>query len=185
MSFRTVRSLRSLALMLTLLALVLAAVACTSGSATKGITAENVWARPAKMMAMDTMDHNAEATPASDMGGGMGDMAGMGHGGANSAVYMVLKNGGDAADRLVAAHADVAETIEVHETIMEGDVMKMQPVQGGLEIPAKGQVELKPGSYHVMLIGLTKDLNVGDKFQLTLDFANGESMQLEVPVREP
>lgn len=184
MSFRTMRSLRSLTLLLALLALLLTVVACNSGSAAKGVTAENVWARPAKMMAADTMNQDM-ATPTSDMGGGMGDMAGMQHSGANSAVYMLLKNNGDAADRLVAAHADVAGTIEVHETIMEGDVMKMQPVQGGLEVPAKGQVELKPGSYHVMLIGLTKDLNVGDKFPLTLDFASGQTLQLEVPVREP
>ncbi|MER2598794.1 MAG: copper chaperone PCu(A)C [Caldilineales bacterium] len=184
MQFRSTLRWQALLAAAILLVLVLALASCSSGSKT-GLSADNVWARPAKMMEMTGMDHNAEATPAGDMGGGMGDMAGMGHGGANSAVYMMLKNGTDKADRLVSATADVAMTIEIHETVMQGDVMQMQQVAGGLEIPAKGQVELKPGGYHVMLIGLTKDLNVGDKFPLTLTFANGESMQLEVPVREP
>jgi hypothetical protein len=52
-------------------------------------------------------------------------------------------------------------------------------------VPAGGQVELKPGGYHVMLIGLTRDLNVGDKFPVTLEFASGAKLQVEAEVRQP
>jgi copper(I)-binding protein len=67
---------------------------------------------------------------------------------------------------------------------MEGDVMKMQMLSDGLEIPAKGEVLLKPGSYHVMLIGMKRDLNVGDTFSLELQFEKSGTMTVEVTVRE-
>ncbi|HSN76775.1 MAG TPA: copper chaperone PCu(A)C [Anaerolineae bacterium] len=73
----------------------------------------------------------------------------------------------------------------MHETKMEGDVMRMAQVEGGIEIPARGQVELKPGGYHVMLIGLTRDLNVGEKFPVTLQFESGNSLVVEAEVRQP
>ena len=105
--------------------------------------------------------------------------------GANSAAYMVISNSGKEADRLVSAKADVSKAVEIHETVMDGDVMRMQAVQGGIEVPAGGQVELKPGGYHVMLIGLTRDLNAGDKFPVTLEFASGAKLQVEAEVRQP
>lgn len=198
MHLRTTRRTRFAALLAASLVLLLAAAACTQAppasapAADQGISAQAVWARAAKMMGGMPMEGD------SGEGGGMGDaMAGdsgqgdmamegqMQHGGANSAVYMVLTNGGTAADRLVAAQADVSNAVEIHETKMEGDVMRMQPVEGGIEIPAGGQVELKPGGYHVMLIGLTRDLNVGDKFPVTLEFASGAQLQVEAEVRQP
>jgi copper(I)-binding protein len=174
MQSRRTRHARTAALLATLLVLLLAATACTQAppapAASQGLNAQNVWARPAKMMGSMPME---------------GDEQQMQHGGANSAVYMVLANGGAAADRLVAAQADVSNAIEIHETKMEGDVMRMQQVEGGIEVPAGGQVELKPGGLHVMLIGLTRDLNVGDKFPLTLEFASGATLQVEAEVRQP
>lgn len=160
-------------LLAALVALLLAAAACTQTpplpASSEAIVAQNVWARPAKMMSGTPME---------------GDTQPM-HGGANSAVYMGLINSADAADRLVAAQTDVANAVEIHETKMEGDVMRMQQVEGGIEIPAKTQVELKPGGLHVMLIGLTRDLNVGDKFPVTLQFASGKSLTVETEVRQP
>ena len=70
------------------------------------------------------------------------------------AVFMLLVNEGGEADRLVGGKTDVAKVVEIHETVMEGDVMKMQMLPDGLEVPARGEVLLKPGSYHVMLIDL-------------------------------
>ena len=168
------RNRRAAMLLTTLLVLLLAATACTqpppAPAASQGVNAQNVWARPAKMMGSMPME---------------GDEHQMQHGGANSAVYMVLANGGAEADSLVAAQADVSNAIEIHETKMEGDVMRMAQVEGGIQVPAGGQVELKPGGLHVMLIGLTRDLNVGDTFPLTLEFASGAKLQVEAEVRQP
>jgi copper(I)-binding protein len=110
--------------------------------------------------------------------------AGMGES-ATGGVFMVLRNTGSEADRLVAVRCSVAGTAEIHETTMEGDVMKMRPVAGGIEVPAGGQVELKPGGYHVMLIGLKQDLQEGDRFPVELQFEKSGPVTVEVQVRMP
>jgi copper(I)-binding protein len=110
--------------------------------------------------------------------------AGMGESGTGG-VFMVLRNEGSTADRLVSAQCDVASTVEIHETTMEGGVMRMRPVEGGLEVPAGGQVELKPGGYHVMLIGLKQDLQEGDRFPLVLQFEKSGTISVEAVVKMP
>ena len=101
------------------------------------------------------------------------------------AVFMLLVNKGDEADRLVAGETNVAEVVEIHETVLSGDVMKMQMLADGLEIPAKSDVLLKPGSYHVMLVGMKQDLKVGDTFTLDLEFDKSGTITVEPEVREP
>lgn len=101
------------------------------------------------------------------------------------AVYMLLKNVGSEPDRLLGGQTDVAEVVEIHETVMEGEVMKMQMLPDGLDVPAKGEVLLKPGSYHVMLIGIKRDLKVGDTFSFNLQFEKSGTIAVEPEVREP
>lgn len=102
----------------------------------------------------------------------------------NSAAYMVLKNGGNEADALIGAATDVAAAVELHEMAMEGDVMKMRPVAGQrLEIPARGQVELKPGGLHVMLIGLKQKLEPGATVDLTLRFEKAGEVKVKAEIR--
>ncbi len=102
-----------------------------------------------------------------------------------SAAYMLIENTGTAADRLMSAAGDVAETIEVHQTREQNGMMVMEEMKDGVEVPANGTLVLKPASYHIMLIGVKRDLNVGDKFQLTLKFQSGKQVPVEVTVREP
>jgi copper(I)-binding protein len=135
------------------------------------IQIENVWSRPAAAM--------EKAEPGEATQGGM---AGMGNTGV---VYLTLMNDGREADRLISAESDVAETVELHQTKMEGDVMKMQPIPEGVEVPAGGRVEFKPGSYHIMLIGLKRDLKVGDRFTMTLEFEKSGALTVESEVRQP
>lgn len=178
------RSASRLGLIVTILLISLAA-ACFPPQAPAGpsIRAEDVWARPAQMMAGAMAGSNTQESGQAGMGSQQGMMA---HGAAgNGAVYMVLHNDGRQPDRLIAAQADVADVIEIHETRMEGDVMKMQQVQGGIEVPAGGQVELKPGGYHVMLIGLRQDLKPGDSFPVSLQFEQSGTLALEAQVRQP
>ena len=102
------------------------------------------------------------------------------------AVFMLLENTGGEADRLMGGQTDVAKVVEIHETVMEGEVMKMQMLSDGLEVPAKGEVLLKPGSYHVMLIGMKQDLKVGDTFTLDSQFEkSGHHCGRKPEVREP
>lgn len=126
-------------------------------SAGPQIEVKNVWARPTRV--------------------GMG-------GKVTSAAYMIIANKGDETDRLVGIMSDVAEAAEIHQTIREGDVMRMQPVTGGLEIPAGGSVELKPGGYHIMLIGVKRELKPGDRFSLVLEFQKSGRKTIQVEVKE-
>jgi copper(I)-binding protein len=110
---------------------------------------------------------------------GMTDM-----GGGNAAAFMVIKNSGGTADRLIKAQCDVAKSTELHQTTMKDNIMSMQPVDG-IDIPSNGQVELKSGSYHVMLIDLTKKLNVGDKVKIILTFEKAGMISVDAEVRNP
>jgi copper(I)-binding protein len=101
------------------------------------------------------------------------------------AVFMLLKNEGSEPDRLVGGQTDVAEVVEIHETVMEGEVMKMQMLPDGLDAPAKSEVLLEPGSYHIMLIGIKRDLKVGDTFSLNLQFEKSGTITVQPEVREP
>lgn len=108
----------------------------------------------------------------------------------NGGAFLTLTNPGAAPDRLVAAAApEVAERVELHTHLMEGGVARMRPVEGGIEVPAGGSVVLKPGGYHVMLMGLKRPLKPGESFPLalTLDRAGTRTVTVQVwaPGQEP
>ncbi|HVO71092.1 MAG TPA: copper chaperone PCu(A)C, partial [Aggregatilineaceae bacterium] len=130
------------------------------------------------------------ATPVATMGGmGMSaatptpgmDMSSMG---STSAVYMLIQNNGDSADKLTGASTDAAQSATLHQTQVKNNVAQMIPIDA-LEIPARGSVELKPGGYHIMLENLKADLVPGQMITLTLQFASGTLLTLQVPVRLP
>ena len=97
--------------------------------------------------------------------------------------FMKFVNGG-ANDKLLSVSAEVSNSVEIHEMKMEGDVMKMRQVDG-IELPASKTVELKPGGYHVMFIGLKAPLKVGDKFPLKLKFEKAGVVTVDVNVEAP
>jgi hypothetical protein len=104
--------------------------------------------------------------------------------GQNTAAYMMIKNGG-AEDTLVSATISEANMVEIHETAAAANgMMEMRPLAQGLKIPANGNVELKPGGYHVMVMGLKQDLNVGSNVKLKLTFKSGKTLELTAPVQE-
>jgi copper(I)-binding protein len=100
----------------------------------------------------------------------------------NTAAYMKIANSGEAADKLTAAKSEVAEHVMLHESRMEGDVMKMVHVEGGIEVPAHGSAELKPLGLHVMLMGLKRPLKEGETFPMTLVFEKEGEVGIEVKV---
>jgi copper(I)-binding protein len=96
--------------------------------------------------------------------------------------YMTITNSGSAPDRLVGGSTDISSRFEVHEMKMEGDVMKMRPVANGIEIKPGQTVELNPSGYHVMLVGLKKQLTPGDHFKATLEFAQAGKVDVDFAV---
>ncbi len=83
---------------------------------------------------------------------------------------------------MLGATSDAAEHVELHETIRDGDVMRMRPV-ARLEIPAGTALAMQPGGLHIMLINLKRALRSGDRVPVTLTFAHAAPLSLEVPVR--
>jgi periplasmic copper chaperone A len=96
-----------------------------------------------------------------------------------AAAYVTVES--PAGDRLTGVSTPVAQTADIHEMTMDGNVMKMRQVDG-VDLPAGKAVTLKPGGYHIMLTGLSKPLKEGDTFPLTLDFAKAGSRQVTVSV---
>ena len=97
--------------------------------------------------------------------------------------FMTIANTGTAADRLTGGSTPVAGRVEIHTMTMEGDVMKMRQLEDGLEVPAGGEVTLKPGSFHVMLMDLKQPLKAGETVPLTLTFAGAGALETQLEVR--
>jgi periplasmic copper chaperone A len=176
--------------LLTIAALTITACGQAPGAAGGSpIEVQDPWARAAVAMDMN-MDTDADAMSegAMDEDAGADAMAGMNHDamnhgeGATSAVYMTLVNPTGQADALIGAATDAAEIVELHLSSMDNGIMRMRPVER-IDVPANGQAELMPGGYHVMLIGLTRDLDAGDTIDLTLNFEQAGALELSVPVR--
>ena len=89
--------------------------------------------------------------------------------------------GGATADRLLSATAPVAKQTELHTMSMDGDVMRMRPIEA-VPVPARQMVELKPGGMHLMLVGLAKPLAAGSTFPLTLRFEKAGDITVQVKV---
>ena len=106
-----------------------------------------------------------------------------GAGQATGAGYLKLANKG-ADDRLLSARAAVSASAELHSMSMDGDVMRMRQVDA-IVLPAGKSVELKPGGFHLMFVGLKAPLKEGDKFPLTLKFEKAGEVEVTVNVESP
>lgn len=149
------RTVRILLITTTLMLLTALALAGCGGKQGPDIRISDAWARPSPRMAT------------------------------SGAVYMVIANKGGEDDALIGVEGDVSDALEIHEmSIDENNVMRMKPVEGQrLVIPAKGKVELKPGGYHIMLIGLKQPLKEGQEIEITLKFEKSGDIKVKAPVK--
>jgi hypothetical protein len=106
----------------------------------------------------------------------------------NGAVYFKgIKNAGKEADQLLSAKTSVADSVEIHEMTMDGEVMKMRPLSR-IDIPAGAEVSMvkgNPNGYHLMLLGLKQPLKDGDRFPVWLTFKQAGEVKVEVYVQTP
>lgn len=91
-----------------------------------------------------------------------------------AAIYLTIENRGSEAVELIGASTKAAGHTMIHQTVTEAGIAKMRHVDN-LLIPAKGILELKSGSYHIMLMGLEKEV-INKPFELSLNFAKRESV---------
>ena len=101
------------------------------------------------------------------------------------AAYFVIHNTGKAADTLLSVDSPIAGVAELHEHVMQNDLMKMQQVPK-VEIPAGGTVTFAPMAYHVMLLDLKdrSQLSDGKRFPMTMHFEKSGAVTVEVAVQK-
>ncbi|NQW02023.1 MAG: copper chaperone PCu(A)C [Rhodospirillales bacterium] len=95
------------------------------------------------------------------------------------AAYFVIENNGTADDVLTGVTGSISGKTEIHQTTMDGGIMKMRHV-GRVDIPAGGSAMLAPGGFHIMFMGLHGPIKVGDQFPLTLTFEKNGSVEITV-----
>jgi copper(I)-binding protein len=130
------------------------------------IQLENAWARRAPSMVQ----------------GGQRSQGGGAMAAGNGAVYVTISNHGSEADALLSASTDVATTVELHATVEQDGKMVMRPLPK-FDVPAGGKLEMKPGSYHIMLLGLKQDLKPGETLNVGLSFEKAGQISVEAPVK--
>jgi len=189
----SLRFARTLLVASSIIAITLIAAACGSsnasptssgGSASAGdIVVSGAWTRP-MTASMPGMSMPSSSPGSMDMGGTT-----MPHGSpmamdmsVTDAVYFTIKNNGKVADQLISASSDVAGSTEMHQSTLANGISSMKPVSA-VDVPAGGSVSFDPGNYHVMLVGLHRDLNVGDHFDVTLTFKQAGVIKVPVEVR--
>ena len=138
-----------------MLTIVVASLAgCSSGGAAAPPIISEAWVRPA--MGMDQ--------PA--------------------AAYLVITNSSGQADALLGASTPGATSVELHQTSTDTSGMTgMHPV-ARLDVPAGGTVKLEPGGYHLMIMGLSKPLELGAKLELDLIFEHAGKVVVQAEVRQ-
>jgi uncharacterized protein YcnI/copper(I)-binding protein len=96
--------------------------------------------------------------------------------------FMKITNNGSEPDRLIGGTVPFAGRFEIHEMAMDGGVMKMRELSKGLEVKPGETVELKPGGYHVMFMGLKSGLKEGQTVKGTLIFEKTGKVEVEYRV---
>ncbi len=102
------------------------------------------------------------------------------------AVYLSIDNQSGHKLKLLSVSVDstVASDAQLHETLMEEEVMQMREVTNGFEIASGSTLEFLPGGKHVMLMGLEKPLITGEQFVLSLTFENRKVMRVPIEVKD-
>ena len=103
-------------------------------------------------------------------------------GAASGAGYMTLTNNGTTPDRVSCVSDDASAQCQIHSMTMEGGVLFMRPVEGGLEIKPGESVMLKPGGNHIMFLSLKRPLEQGGTVKATLKFEHAGTIDVEYPV---
>src|SRR5215216_3410406 len=101
--------------------------------------------------------------------------------GENEAVYLVIRSSEE--DEITGVSSDVAEAAEIHESMMNGDVMEMHQEES-VPLGAGEEVRFEPGGLHIMLVRLKQDLKNGDEFEITLQFKSREDLKVRVAVKD-
>lgn len=97
-------------------------------------------------------------------------------------VYMTIHNSGQNTETLIGLHTDRAMMSEIHQSSTNDQGVSSMLPAGKIEIAAGETIALEPGGLHAMLMHLTRPMIEGERFFLTLSFADGDEVTIEVPI---
>ena len=126
--------------------------------------ASNAWAQKAGELEIDHPWTRA-TPPGASVGGG----------------YATVRNSGGSADKLVGASSPAADHVELHVMSMDNGVMRMREVKS-FDVPARGELTLKPGGNHLMFLGLKQPFKAGEKVPVKLRFEKAGEVQVQLEV---
>lgn len=101
----------------------------------------------------------------------------------NTGGFVRIENNSREEISLESAESDISRIVELHETVMEKEVMKMNRLES-VKIPAGSSVQLKPGGMHIMFIGLKKDIRNGEEVKILLNFSGGIKKEISAKVKK-
>ena len=132
------------------------------------LLASPAWAQDYKLGSLEISQPWTRATaPTAKTGGG----------------FVTITNKGTTPDRLIAARSATSAKAEIHEMKMDGNIMRMRELEKGLEIAPGSTVELKPGGFHIMFMGLKAPFAKDARVPITLVFEKAGSVDIELPVQ--
>ena len=102
-----------------------------------------------------------------------------------SAGFLTISADPEQPDRLLGAKTVVASVTEIHESRMDGEMMRMRRLADGVAVAAGETVILKPGGIHLMLLQLQQPLVAGEGIELELQFERAGTVRVEAEVRAP
>lgn len=102
-----------------------------------------------------------------------------------AAAYTVIDNKGRADDKLISVTVEGVPTVQIHDMRMEGDTMKMEELKDGLPLPAGKSVEVKPKSFHIMLMGLKSQPMEGEEIKGSMTFEKAGKVDVDFEVVAP
>lgn len=103
--------------------------------------------------------------------------------GQSSGVYLTIHNGTASNDTLLDLSSEVANAVEIHESIENDDGTTSMRPAGKQVIRDGNKLELEPGGIHIMLMDLKRELAVGDSLSVSLEFARVGTKKITVPVQ--
>ena len=100
-----------------------------------------------------------------------------------TALYFTIENKGTTADTLFQVDSEISNKVELHETYTEGDMMGMRKVDF-IVVTGKSSFDFKPGSYHIMVMKLKKDINEGDEEKFVLHFKQAGEINITATAKK-
>ena len=99
-----------------------------------------------------------------------------------TAGYIKIENKNENNERLISVESNFSKRTELHYMNIKNDIMIMKHLEDGVLIKSKSKINLKPRSFHIMFIDLTKSFNKTSYQKVKFNFENAGSIIINMPI---